>query len=299
MLANGRVRQIRGNMAPVRISIVTPNFNMAAYLGETIRSVLANRGPQDEYFVVDGGSTDGSVDTVRRYEADLAGWISERDHGYADALAKGFARASGDVLCWINSGDVLLSGAFDAVRRIFAAGDVDLIFGDDFYIDESGRVIRFSRGHVADIAAATLYGGWTPLQDACFWTRDLYNRVGGIDRNLRFAADYDLFLRMAQAGRSRYVPLAFSAFRRHEGQKSIAGRLAYAREREQVRIREVRAAGDALLSGTFKRVIHLNANRVRARLAFRLCSRPDLADRPVDELPCGPYWPRLRTEGSS
>lgn len=283
---------LREAAAPIRISIVTPNFNMAAYLGETIRSVLANRAAQDQYFVIDGGSTDGSVDLIRRHEADLTGWISEPDRGYADALAKGFARAIGDVLCWINSGDVLLSGAFDAVRRIFAAGDIDLIFGDDFYIDENSRVLQFSRGRVEDIAAAMLYGGWTPLQDACFWTRSLYERVGGVDLELRCAADYDLFLRMTRAGRTRHVPLAFSAFRRHTGQKSIADQEPYARERERVRRREMRAAGDAPLAGAIKRMVHLNANRVRSRIAPRIWRRPDLAGRPVAELPCAAYWPR-------
>ena len=280
-------------MAPVRISIVTPNFNMSAFLGETIRSVMANLTPADEYFVVDGGSTDASVDIIRRHENDLTGWISEPDRGYADALAKGFARATGDVLCWINSGDILLSGAFDMVRNIFAKGKVDLIFGDDFYIDEAGRIIRFSRGYVGDISSAMLYGGWTPLQDACFWTRDLYERVGGIDRDLRFAADYDLFLRMVRGSRTRHVPLAFSAFRRHGGQKSIADQTPYAQEREQVRLREVRAIGEAPLAGALKRMIHLNANRVRSRLAPRLRCRSDLTGRPIGEFPCASYWPRL------
>jgi glycosyltransferase involved in cell wall biosynthesis len=284
-------------MTDLRISIVTPNFNMASYLDETIRSVLANRASQDEYFVIDGGSTDGSVDLIRRHAADLTGWISEPDRGYPDALAKGFACATGDVLCWINSGDVLLSGTFDAVRRNFATGDVDLIFGDDFYIDENSRVLRFSRGHVRDIAAAMLYGGWTPLQDACFWTRDVYDGVGGIDRQLRFAADYDLFLRMARAGRTRHVSLAFSAFRRHKGQKSIADHAPYAREREQVRAREFRAAVDGPLAGAIKRAVHLNINRMRSRIAPKIWRRPDLTGRPIAELPCASYWPRTSDAG--
>jgi glycosyltransferase involved in cell wall biosynthesis len=275
-----------------RISIVTPNFNMGSYLSETIRSVLINRAPGDEYFIVDGGSRDDSVKIIRDHEAELTGWVSERDRGYADALAKGFARATGDVLCWINSGDVLLAGTFDAVRKIFAAGDVDLIFGDDFYIDNSSRVIRFSRGHVGDIAAAMLYGGWTPLQDACFWTRALYEKVGGLDPELRFAADYDMFLRMALSGRARHVPMAFSAFRQHDGQKSIAGQEPYAREREAVRMRALRAAADRPLAAAFKRLVHLNANRLRSRFAPQLWRRPDLAGRAVGELVCARYWPR-------
>jgi glycosyltransferase involved in cell wall biosynthesis len=97
----------------MRISVVTPSFNMAPYLEDTITSVIGNLRPGDEYFVIDGGSTDGSTDVIRRHEQSLSGWVSEEDAGYADALAKGFDRATGDILCWINAGDLYLSGALD------------------------------------------------------------------------------------------------------------------------------------------------------------------------------------------
>ena len=100
----------------MRISVVTPSFNMATYLEETIASVLGNLRPGDEYFIIDGGSTDGSLDIIRKYEDRITAWISEPDHGYADAIGKGFDRARNDVLCWINAGDLYLRGAFDAAR---------------------------------------------------------------------------------------------------------------------------------------------------------------------------------------
>ena len=278
-------------MNKLRISVVTINFNMAAYLGETIQSVRNNLAPGDEYIVVDGGSTDGSVALIREHESAITHWISEPDEGYADALAKGFARATGDVLCWINAGDVLLNGTLAKVRELFANGEADMIFGDDFYIDEKSRVIRFSRGFVNDLAASMLYGGWTPLQDACFWTREIYNRVGGIDPKLHFAADYDLFLRMARAGRVRHVPLAFSAFRRHSGQKSVSGANAYASEREQVRRREMAGAGAGTMAAWAKRQFHHNAGRLRAWTARRVRPRKDLEGRPIRELSCAAYWP--------
>ena len=209
-----------------RITVVTPSFNQALFLEQTILSILSQNYPNLEYFVVDGGSTDGSVDIIRRHEPHITGWVSEPDAGYADALAKGFDRATGDILCWINAGDLYLGGALDTARQ-WLAGDLDMIFGDDFYIDEGNRVLSYSRGWVPNLRMATLYGGWTPLQDACFWRRGLYQSIGGIDRSLRYAADYDLFLRMALAGRTSYVPVAFSAFRRHAGQKSISGSAAY------------------------------------------------------------------------
>jgi glycosyltransferase involved in cell wall biosynthesis len=274
----------------MRISVVTPSFNMAPYLEDTITSVIGNLQPGDEYFVIDGGSTDGSADVIRRHEGSLTGWVSEKDAGYADALAKGFERATGDILCWINAGDMYLSGAFDAARGLLT-GDLDMIFGDDFYIDEDNRVLFYSRGWVPDLRMATLYGGWTPLQDACFWRRELYRSLGGIDRSLQYAADYDLFLRMALAGHAGYVPLTFSAFRRHAGQKSVSGSETYDVERKRVRAREIGACRSAPVLKVFYRAINRVAMSTRARLAPLAWRRPDLVGRPVTSLPCAAYWP--------
>jgi glycosyltransferase involved in cell wall biosynthesis len=274
----------------MRISVVTPSFDMAAYLEDTIRSVLANLGPDDEYFVIDGGSTDGSVEIIRRYEKCLTGWVSESDHGYADALAKGFARASGDILCWINAGDMYLSGALEAARRLMTS-DLDMIFGDDLYIDESSKVLAFSRGWVPDLRMATLYGGWTPLQDACFWRREIYKQIGGIDSTLCYAADFDLFLRIALAGRTRHVSYAFSAFRRHAGQKSIAGAAAYERERQRVRAREISACKTSAVRSIIYRASNRAAMSIRARLAPLIWRRPDLIGRSVTSLAAASYWP--------
>jgi glycosyltransferase involved in cell wall biosynthesis len=274
----------------MRISVVTPSFNMASYLEDTITSAVGNLRPGDEYFIVDGGSTDGSIDIIRRHERSLTGWVSEPDAGYADALAKGFARATGEVLCWINAGDIYLSGAFDAARKLMAE-DRDMIFGDDFYIDEDNKVLSYSHGWVPDLRMATLYGGWTPLQDACFWRRDLYLKIGGVDRSLRYAADYDLFLRMALAGRAGYVPVAFSAFRRHAGQKSVSGSAAYEDERRRVRAREIGACRSASVLKAFYRGINRAAMSARARLAPLAWRRPDLVGMPVTSLPCAAYWP--------
>jgi glycosyltransferase involved in cell wall biosynthesis len=273
----------------MRISVVTPSFNMAPYLEDTIKSVVANLRPGDEYFIIDGGSTDGSVDIIRRLEKDITGWVSEKDAGYADAIGKGFARATGDILCWINAGDFYLYGAFDTARKAFA-DDRDMIFGDDFYVDENNRILSFSRGWVPNLRAATLFGGWTPLQDACFWRRSLYETIGGIDRTLHYAADYDLFLRMAQEGRAAYVPLAFSAFRRHAGQKSISGSLAYQTERRRVRTRELDADQTVPALKAIYCGVHRIAMSARSRLAPRAWRRPDLVGELATSLPCGAYW---------
>jgi glycosyltransferase involved in cell wall biosynthesis len=221
------------------ITIVTPNFNMGRYLEPTIQSVVSNLRAGDEYFIIDGGSNDGSRAIIEKYAQHLAGWVSEPDDGYADAIGKGFAKSRAALQCWINSGDLLLRGALDLARERLAHASADMIFGDDFYIDDESRVIFRSHGQVWNLRDAVLFGGWTPLQDACFWRRELYERVGGIDTNLKFAADYDLFLRFTGAGKASYVPINFSAYRRHAGQKGVAGAREYKAERALCRRREI------------------------------------------------------------
>lgn len=220
-------------------TIVTPNYNMGSYLAETIESVLANMQSGDEYFIIDGGSSDNSIEVIRRYEKHLTGWVSEEDQGYADALAKGFSKSTSEFQCWINCGDLLLPGALNQARAELASSDADFIFGDDVYIDEGSCVLQKSNGQVSNLAKIMLYGGWTPLQDACYWRTSLYEKVGGISPTLRYAADYDLFLRMSLSGESQYVPLTFSAFRRHAGQTSVHHAKGYKVEREECRQREM------------------------------------------------------------
>jgi glycosyltransferase involved in cell wall biosynthesis len=273
-------------------TIVTPVFNMRTHLEDTINSVLNNMSPGDEYFIIDGGSTDGTTAIIEAYGPRLTGWISEADRGYAHAIQKGFRKARGELLCWINAGDLLLSGALNQAGLIFRDAEVDLIFGDDFYIDEAGKIISYSRGYVGgDLAAAMLYGGWTPLQDACFWTRELYERIGGIDPQLGYAADYDLFLRMALHGKAAYAPFAFSAFRRHPGQKSISGAAEYEQERRAVRQRELSRQHPPFILSRASSMWWRSAIRWRVHVTQRRWRRPDLYGSPIVHLDCRAYWP--------
>lgn len=211
--------------------MVTPNFNMVRHLAETIESVLANLEPEDEYFVVDGGSTDGSLEVIKRYEHRISGWLSEPDRGYAEAVSKGFAMGNSQFQCWIACGDLYLPGALQLARSILEKSRSDLIYADDFYIDEYGKILQITNGQIDSLAQMMLFGGWTPLQDACFWRSEFYSQIGGINPEIRYAADYDLFLRMAMQGRCIYTPHVFSAFRRHEGQTSERYRAAYKKEK--------------------------------------------------------------------
>jgi len=270
-------------------SVVTPNYNMATYLEKTIQSVLCNLRPGDEYFIIDGGSDDGSIEIIHKYEEYLSGWLSERDNGYSDALYKGFAISSNECQCWINSGDVLLDGALNAARREFNSSDADFIYGNDFYISDSGEVISFASGYISNLQNAMLFGGWTPLQDACFWRQELYTRVGGINKDLQYAADYDLFLRFALSGRARYVDRTFSAFRKHEGQKSIAGLNHYKMERESIRLRTRKKIRVSVVRDVMLSLYYWFFLRLRARAHPWRSRTKRLEGAPIKSLPCGSY----------
>jgi len=266
--------------------VVTPNFNMASYLAETIESVLINLGPDDQYFVVDGGSTDGSVDILKHYEGRISGWISEPDRGYADAVAKGFAMGSSQYQCWIACGDLFLPGALNLARSVLMQTGADMIYGDDFYIDEHGKVIQITNGHVDNLAEMMLYGGWTPLQDACFWKSSLYAQIGGINPGIRYAADYDLFLRMAMQGHCSYTPHVFSAFRRHGGQTSERFRAAYKAEK----VASARQASKSIAIDTapaWRRAYCWLYPKLRARITARSIKHLQAANlgRSVHECP--------------
>lgn len=266
-------------------TVVTPNYNMGGYLGATIESVLRNLGPADEYFIIDGGSSDNSHEVIRSYEDRLTGWVSESDNGYADAVAKGFRRAGGQYFCWVNSGDLLLDGALDRARSALHETQADLIFGDDLLIDNQGSVLQVSNGHATDLRAMMLYAGWTPLQESCFWTRAVYERVGGIDSSVKYAADYDFFLRVSMSGRCQYLAVIFGAFRRHEGQLSISKMELYKAEREKCRARELDVLPTNLLLPLVN-AYHWIKVRWRVRMNARKRNMDHLRGKAVDDVVC-------------
>ena len=217
--------------------IVTPNLNMGKYLEETIQSVISNMLPGDEYYIIDGGSSDDSLDIIKKYEHIITGWVSEKDKSYSDAVSKGFDKTNLDYLCWIACGDLLLPDSLKNAYEIFSDNNPDFIYGDNIYIDNEGLIIQISNGRAYNITALMYYGNWLPLQDACFWKRSLYLKVGGLDGDLRYAADYDFFLKMSIAGKSLYAPFVFSAFRKHSGQISMKHQNSYRNEQKASRKR--------------------------------------------------------------
>jgi glycosyltransferase involved in cell wall biosynthesis len=224
--------------APPRITVVTPSFNQAQFLDETLRSVLSQRRFIHEYFVIDGGSTDGSVEIIRRH-AEAGGidaWVSEKDRGQADALHKGFARATGDYLFWLNSDDVLLPNAMALISAaLMDHPDWDALTGYHVRTDEHSRIVSMHRTPGEDPAAAR-WGVHHVVQQTCAFRRSLYEKVGGIDRGLHCVLDTDLWCRMFAAGSVwGHIPQYLAAFRQHPTAKGSADKwFAMYRDEEEM-----------------------------------------------------------------
>jgi len=203
-----------------RISIVTPSYNQGPFLEETIRSVLLQGYPDLEYIIIDGNSTDESVRIIRKYEPWITYWISEPDAGQTYAINKGIRKTSGDVLAWLNSDDVYCPEALRQIGKYFATlPHVDLLYGDCEMIDGSGRL--FDRFNVRSGDVVQLLEENFIAQPSAFCTREAWEKVGGLDENLHYVMDYDLWLRIFLGEMtSVYVAAVFSRFRYHAVSKS-------------------------------------------------------------------------------
>lgn len=204
------------------VSIVTPSFNQAPFLEETILSVLNQDYPNIEYLIVDGGSTDGSLEIIRRYADKLAWWVSEKDQGQTDAINKGFARARGSILAWINSDDTYLPHAVsEAVAFLREHPQVGMVYGDANFIDESGRVVGKFPARQTDYRR--LRQGYVHIpQQAAFFRAELWRKVAPLDPSFFFAMDYDLWVRLAKIAPLVYTPRLWANFRLHGSGKTIA-----------------------------------------------------------------------------
>jgi len=205
------------------ISVITPSYNQAPFLEATIRSVLEQDYPALEYIVVDGGSTDGSPDIIRKYESRLAWWVSEKDRGQTDAINKGFARATGSILAWLNSDDTYEPGALlEAGRFLRDHPEVGMVYGDTNYIDKDGRVVGRFNARQADNSRLMRGAVYIP-QQSTFFRAELWQQVGPLDPSFYFAMDYDLWVRLSQITRFQYLPgKIWANFRLHGTAKSIA-----------------------------------------------------------------------------
>ncbi len=233
-----------------RISVVTPSYNQGRYLEQTLRSVLDQDYAELEYIVVDGGSTDASAEIISRYADRLAFWSSEPDGGQTDALIKGFAIATGDIMCWLNADDLFEPWTLADVGAYFASRpEARAVYGDGTLIDAAGRPTGRKREPGFNRFIWLHDHNFIP-QPSAFWRRDLYDQVGGLNPALEMSMDADLWIRFADVTRVQHVRRDWSRIRRHREQKSRLRRADTAREDRAIRRNYVRSASPARRGAT-------------------------------------------------
>jgi hypothetical protein len=197
-----------------RLTVVTPSLNQGRYLEAALRSVLLQGYPNLEYIVLDGGSTDDSRAILRRYAPWLAGWTSALDGGPAEAINRGLAAATGDVLAWLNADDLYAPGALWAAAEVFARRpDVALVYGEGWYVDEGGQRIEPCRFVRRRFDRRYLINRDPILQPTAFWRRSLWQAVGPLDTSLRWVFDWEWFIRAYEQTAFHYLPRTLAYYR--------------------------------------------------------------------------------------
>ncbi len=231
------------------ISVITPSYNQGCYLAETIESVLTQEGDFClDYIIVDGGSTDESVEIIKRYERLMREgawklkcggvnyrWISEEDKGQTDALIKGFRMAEGEILAWLNSDDVYLPGALQLAAVFFRENPMTaLLYGDTHYFDADGNIIGKYPAENFDLVKLARFN--FICQPSTFFRREAFSTVGGLDGSLNYAMDYDLFVRICKQFDCFYLPQFLSKYRLHEVSKTVRDDVLFDNHEEILRI---------------------------------------------------------------
>ena len=206
-----------------KISIITPSYNQDQFLEETILSVLSQDYPNLEYIIIDGGSTDNSIDIIKKYNKRITYWVSEPDDGQADAINKGFHKATGDILHWLNSDDVLLKGALNLVNDFFIQNpEIDCVMGDLKIIDPTGKFLTLIKAVPFHFNSALYTTGLVP-QPSTLFTRKAWRKTGNLDISFTYQFDYEYFLRMSKAGvKFSLLRKPIAQFRLHPDSKTIS-----------------------------------------------------------------------------
>ena len=243
---------------------MTPSYNQAAYLEQTLTSVLEQDYPRLEYLVVDGASTDSSVEIIKKYADKLAWWISEKDSGQADAINKGLARAKGEIVAWLNSDDYYLPGAIASAVKIFQENpEIVMVYGNMLAVDENGRTINMLKYHqltLEELLCFQIIG-----QPAVFFRREAFEEAGILDVTYHCLLDHHLWLRIALQGRILHVDETWAAARYHSEAKNRARAAEFGREAFRILGWAQKQPGLAEAVAGVERRACASAHRVNAR----------------------------------
>ena len=269
------MKNIKKRQLP-KISIITPSYNQAEFLERTILSVLNQNYPDLEYIIIDGGSSDGSVDIIRKYEDKIAYWVSEPDRGQTNAINKGLRRASGDWVTWQNSDDIFYPGVFwDLAKSVARYPKVDLIIGNVMLIDSFDRELRYIQ-YVNPNHGALLAEGMLMTNQSAFWKRSVHEEIGWLNESLHFGFDYEWFLRLTKNHRGIHVKKLWGGYRLHEHTKTHNMMHKFKEEWDQilkgrkiplwkVRLYQLRRMILMLCKGEFKYVFNGLIDRIRGK----------------------------------
>ena len=224
-------------MSPLpKISIITPTYNQAMYLEKTILSVIEQKYPNFEYIIIDGGSTDGSVEIIKKYKNKLAYWISEKDNGQSDAINKGLKIATGEIMCWLNSDDLFIDGTLNFVGDFFKNHPaVGCMYGNTINIDQNDKQL-LARHEIPFDKNIMLYALNFIQQPSTFWRRSVYEKIGELRNDLHYTMDHEYWLRMYKNGiKFEYVDKFLSLYRWHGDSKGIINSDRIKQERSELR----------------------------------------------------------------
>ncbi len=214
---------------PLRVSIVTPSYNQGRFLSQTLNSIFDQNHQPLEVMVIDGGSTDNSVEVIKAFDSRLAYWVSEKDKGQADAINKGFRRVTGDIVAFLNSDDYYLPGAIAAALEVFEREpDVGVVYGQARWVTVTGEAVSQTRVNVDGQAMLEQFEGLP--QPATFWRRAVLEKVGVLDPTFHFALDGEFFVRALGNFRAVSLDAVLACMRLHPAAKSVSASTGFAPE---------------------------------------------------------------------
>jgi glycosyltransferase involved in cell wall biosynthesis len=228
----------------LKISIVIPSFNQGKFIEETLESILNQNFNPLELIIVDGGSTDNTIDILKKYEKYLKYWVSEKDSGQSNAINKGLKFATGEIFAWQNSDDKYLPGTFEHVNEIMTRNDkINLVFGGWSFIDENSKVI--SSRKLDNYSLRKLHAGRkVPPQPAVFFRRSAILKYGGVNESRHQTMDFDLYLKIADKNNLYVTSRILGEFRIHRDSKTISGKSIQIKEMQDTRKENLGSSAD-------------------------------------------------------